>query len=693
MKYQKLIYLSSILIFLSCSKYKVYIPGNFERRPVFNANEEIDLNPTKISDAAYYAEEYPNERVIYKLVKVQVDFTINDAYDSSAYLKLYEKEKTSDIENKKDKLTTRPVPDGQLFMNTHNNYSAIAIKDYIDYPIVLHYNSMTKIKDFEVRIDQNEAILEKNDETSDGDEYFKTDSRYEYYNIDLPVRGSEIEYKYNEFCRDAKFSSVIYLPERNFAIKKIVTVALNNLIDYEIVEMNFGDLKFMKDTVEGHVNNDFSLSKKKYLRYTFYNLNSMSKYGRGRGPSYSYPLLYFQLKRVKNNNKTSNILRNTDDLYEWYKLVSTNLKNDTSVFASFTKNLVKDKKTDLDKIKTVYYWVQDNIRYIAFEDGIAGFRAEESAEVFKKKYGDCKGMANLTKSMLNVLGFDARMVIIGTKHLNFSYEKPGLPVDNHAICAVKLNGKFLFLDGTENYCAINEYANRIQGRQCIVENGEKYSVETVPQFDYLYNENKRIINLKIENQLLVAQVKQTYKGESKLDFIRSYNYLNSENKDELLYHYLNDNDVNIKVKNIKTSDLSNREGTVELNYQLDIKNRIIETNNQILINLEFEREFEGFNIDSNQKVDFDFDQKHFYDFTTTLTLNAGQKVLKLPKPVQIDNEFYTFKLEMKQVGNTIIYQKIIITKKDYLPKEKIKQFVKDCSELSHFYNSYIFLSK
>jgi hypothetical protein len=32
----------------------------------------------------------------------------------------------------------------------------------------------------------------------------------------------------------------------------------------------------------------------------------------------------------------------------------------------------------MDKVKAIFYWVQNNIRYIAFEDGIAGFLPDKS---------------------------------------------------------------------------------------------------------------------------------------------------------------------------------------------------------------------------------------------------------------------------------------------------------------------------
>ena len=60
------------------------------------------------------------------------------------------------------------------------------------------------------------------------------------------------------------------------------------------------------------------------------------------------------------------------------------MKDDPEQLKSKVTELTAKAKTDEEKIKNIYYWVQDNIRYIAFEDGIAGFKPDDSQNVFKK---------------------------------------------------------------------------------------------------------------------------------------------------------------------------------------------------------------------------------------------------------------------------------------------------------------------
>lgn len=692
---------SLLILLFACSPPRIHIPGKFETKPVFKSQEESSLHPDMIEEAGDLAEQFPEEDIINERIKVTIDFEFNDQYDSALYYKQYLSGLKTDSANKAaqskkpsrksalPELTERPIPDGQVFMSSACEYEFRTIRDFVDEPIVLHYNSMISVDKFYAKIDGNPASLKKTDESSDGHMYFKTDSRYRLYELNLPVRGSLVQYEYREECRDVKFNSVHYIADDHFTAKKIVKIALPQFLDFDIIEMNFEGLNVSRDTVWEYPKTGSSREKTKYLVYTFKRVKPFQNYSSDRGPSYNYPLLYFHFKSARKNGRHQPILRNTDDLYNWYRLVSSNLRNDTSVFADFTRQLVKNAKSDEDKIKSVFYWIQDNIRYIAFEDGMAGFRPDECADVFRKRYGDCKGMANLCKHMLKVLGFDARLVWIGTRHQNFSYDVPGLPVDNHAICAVKLNGRYVFLDGTETYVALHNYAARIQGRRCIVENGESYSIETIPNWDYNHNEERTEDKIRISGNTLECEVYKTFRGESKLNFLRDYNGLRTQFKDEALYNYASGGHADFTAGKVSSGNLSLRDTDPELKYRLTVNNQIIRGGNAIYVNLEWSREYDGMAFDSSRRADLDVNHKICIRRKAILELSPDQELISLPAPVHIDNAWYSFHLEMKQEGRTVVYSKTLLHKQDYLPASVLKTFAGDCGKLTAFYNSYI----
>ncbi|WP_149277271.1 DUF3857 domain-containing protein [Pareuzebyella sediminis] len=114
------------------------------------------------------------------------------------------------------------------------------------------------------------------------------------------------------------------------------------------------------------------------------------------------------------------------------------------------KTLVKDANNDLEKAKIIYKYVQENTRYISVQVGIGGIQPINAIEVDRLKYGDCKGLSNYTKALLNSVGVEAYYVHVeaGREKVDFEEEFPDLAQGNHVILAVPYEGKYHWIDCT-----------------------------------------------------------------------------------------------------------------------------------------------------------------------------------------------------------------------------------------------------
>ena len=124
----------------------------------------------------------------------------------------------------------------------------------------------------------------------------------------------------------------------------------------------------------------------------------------------------------------------------------------------------KDSKTEEDHISNTYRWIQEHIRYVAFEAGLSGHRPDTPKEVLRKRYGDCKGMALLLKTLLKAQGFDARLTDIGTDEIPYKMsDVPTLASANHVICTLFYKGKTHYIDATCNHIPYTYTPQHIQG--------------------------------------------------------------------------------------------------------------------------------------------------------------------------------------------------------------------------------------
>jgi hypothetical protein len=337
--------------------------------------------------------------------------------------------------------------------------------------------------------------------------------------------------------------------------------------------------------------------------------------------------------------------------------------------------------------------VQDNIRYIAFENGIMGFKPDAAQNVFRNKYGDCKGKANLLKEMLKLAGYDARLTWIGTSDLPYDYTLPSLCVDNHMICTVILNGKKYFLDGTEEHIALNDYAQRIQGKQVLIEDGKNFILEKIPEFPAERNKESKITKMAIVEDKLTGTASIEYNGESKIMVQSIFSSIRNDNKQDALSSFIKNGDNNVEVLNIKTPDFLDRQKTLQLGFEFKANNQVTKTGSELYVVMDWDKDFGSMEMPADRKNDYEFDQKYYYTAQTELAIPSGYKVDYVPAAFKKSTSDYSFEGSYTNNGKTIIYKKTIVINKPILKKSDFPSWNSFISDINKFYNDQVVFKK
>lgn len=549
------------------------------------------------------------------------------------------------------------------------------------------YDGQSEIEEFKINYKNNRKTnFFLKDEAYTSDDLFHNDARVKYTVVDFPLQGYRYNTAITKSYKDIKYFTKIYFNDEYPTEKKIITVEVPDWLDLELKEMNFEGYDIEKRTKPN------PQKKTKTHIYTIKDIPAMSKVSNAPGPTYIYPHLLILAKSYNRQGEPTPIFESTQDLYNWYSSLTNSLENNNTPFKAKVEELIKDTKTDEEKIKNIYYWVQDNIRYIAFEDGIAGFKPDEASNVFSKKYGDCKGMANLTKQMLIEAGFDARLTWIGTKHIAYDYSTPNLSVDNHMICTLFKDGEVIFLDGTEKFNAYGEYANRIQGKQVMIEDKESFILKTVPESNAEFNKEAFQYNLSLDGETIVGSAQKIYNGESRASILYYFDQLKTDKKDEFLEYFLNKGNSNIKVSNIETSDLTNRDLNVAISYDISIKNAASSFDDTVYIDLDIDKELSSFNF-KERDVDYIFSSKRYLESTINLTIPNGYIVSELPENINITSDNYDLSVTFKKNGNTLSYSKIFNIKNAKVQTSDFEEWNTFIDQLNTIYQEQIILTK
>jgi hypothetical protein len=112
------------------------------------------------------------------------------------------------------------------------------------------------------------------------------------------------------------------------------------------------------------------------------------------------------------------------------------------------ENLTKDSVLDSVIIKLIRF-VQDDIRYLAFEDGINSHKPDLPLKVLNQRYGDCKAKSFLLSEMLRSCGIDASPVLVNAeKGMIIEDYLPTPNAFNHCIVQINRYGKAYYIDPT-----------------------------------------------------------------------------------------------------------------------------------------------------------------------------------------------------------------------------------------------------
>lgn len=342
------------------------------------------------------------------------------------------------------------------------------------------------------------------------------------------------------------------------------------------------------------------------------------------------------------------------------------------------KSLVADLEDPMERAKVVYQYVQKNTRYISVQEGVGGIQPIDALKVDAVKYGDCKGLSNYTKALLDLVGVESyytrvyaspdNLVNINKDFVSF------LGQSNHVILNLPYEGKNIWLECTSQTSPFGYSANFTDDRDVFVirpEGGEIVRTK-------VYTADENLLDTK-------AHIVLTEDGdiEAKINLYShgtQYGYhegiQNRAVKDQTLYykHYWS----HIHNVDVISMDYINDKDTVMFteNIKLTAKKYASKTGDRLLMSPNF------FNVLSDvptryrdRKLPFEiergFQDKDEYD----ITIPENFEVEALQKETLIENKFGKYSYSISENDdNTLTFKRTYILNKGAYPKEDYNNF-------------------
>ncbi|MFT6716324.1 MAG: hypothetical protein ACJA0Q_000960 [Saprospiraceae bacterium] len=622
----------------------------------------------RVEKGKKYREKHPNEKFVATTMLTHITF---------------------DKKKGKRGLTT----DNYISCTTTTNAEIISLTEGFTYSENIYYSqAVSSVRDIFYSLNKKKKLLPyTSDNAYQDNDIFHHDIRFKKFSFKVGDLGQEAKFQYTEQLNNVKYLSRLFFNSGYKVEQKTIIIDVPDYLNLDLREFNFDGFNI------AHVVEDISKKKKKITRHTYVikGGEKLKEEYMQSNIAFNYPHIVMVPKFFIYKGEQKNIFNEAKDLYKWYNYLTKELEYGNSEYKNFTLELIKDCKTENEKIKKIYYWVQDNIRYIAFEDGIAGFKPDQAHNVFKNKYGDCKGMANLSKAMLKIAGFDARLAWLGTSSLPYDYSLPSLCVDNHMICALQINDNWLYIDGTEKFQTLKTNAYRIRGKQVMIQNGDNDPIiNTIPKN---YNSSDAFVQkltLELTEKSMEGKGKVTLKGDEKRAYLYYVKYSPKSSLEKIHRYYFAKDNPMVSISNLDCKNCVRDEAHLEVSYDLKIRNKITAYDEEIYLEYEFNKEFNDFKEDKNRVTDLDFNNYCDIALETTFTHPTKWKVTHLPSTIDINNEDFRFYFKISAKGRgSLVYEKIFKIKQGKIKVQRYEEFKNAMVLVREFYDDQVTFTK
>lgn len=226
----------------------------------------------------------------------------------------------------------------------------------------------------------------------------------------------------------------------------------------------------------------------------------------------------------------------------------------TPAMEAKVKELVAGKTDKKEIVKILYEYMQENSRYVNIALGIGGFQPMPAESVFKNRFGDCKGLSNVMKAMLNVVNIPSNYCEIylgSSKTLDKDFFD--MTQTNHAVLLVPLANDSIWLECTSQVIPFGYIHDDIEGHDALVITDRGGVMCQVPSYTTADNLTESTISLNISED---GKVDGYLKFAEHLHGFGSYHYMMKSNDRERHIKYLA-NSINfskVNIGEIRTSE-------------------------------------------------------------------------------------------------------------------------------------------
>jgi tetratricopeptide (TPR) repeat protein len=367
-----------------------------------------------------------------------------------------------------------------------------------------------------------------------------------------------------------------------------------------------------------------------------------------------------------------------DDVGQWYAGLERDRVVPDEKIKAKVDELIRDRKTDREKIEALYEFVSKNFRYVSLSLGQGRYQPHAAAEVLSNEYGDCKDKHTLFSSMLIAAGLRAYPALMNSsRKIDADVPSPGQ--FDHVITAIPLGSETLWADTTAEVAPFRLLAPPLRDKKALVIPASGAArLETTPaEPPFVSSELVDLSGTVNDLGQLKGHAHLTLRGDSEMEYRLMFRRTPKSQWKELSYVMC----ASIGIRGgeateIKTSDIADLEKPLEIDFDL--------SNNEFL-DWSSKKEKLSLPLPAMALAIVDADKAESakpiqlgapVDTTYRLKLSLPAKYqARAPVPLAVNRDYAAYSSSYKLDGNTLIAERTYHLRQHEIPSSRTQDYI------------------
>lgn len=365
----------------------------------------------------------------------------------------------------------------------------------------------------------------------------------------------------------------------------------------------------------------------------------------------------------------------------WYdELSKTKQKSDYKIKETVEElfNGKADEYTTNQKLKIIYDYVVNNIRYSYVSFRQSGHIPQKASNVINTRVGDCKDVSTLFAVLCKEVGIEAHLVLVNTRN-NGQHEMP-LPSTNfnHCITAVELDGEYQYIELTSDKLSMNTPGINLESSMAldITPNITNNKIKKLSSKNWVPNNKIRNTDVKFSGTTMTVEKSNVKTGMYGTRMRNTYRDIGKELQEKEMLEAISNDYSNVKLTSLSFGDdLKTLSDSVHYEYSYEVQNPFTKIGNMSLLKLPWADNFEPIEFFTPETREYPVE---FWKYTSmdyakeqlTIYVPSGQRLVDVPENISFSSDYGTYKMSFRSTGNKLIVTRVLELKKDFIPTEE-----------------------